>query len=73
MSALRPNQREKAASKHGSAASALLNGLVDPTRTGKYPVLLSDTLLGRTQKDVFTGVRCTFLYPLPSSLPVDRR
>lgn len=54
MSALRPNHREKAAPKGGT-----LNGLIDPTKTGKYPVILSDTLLGRTQKDVFTAVRCT--------------
>ncbi|KAK2032974.1 hypothetical protein LX32DRAFT_140324 [Colletotrichum zoysiae] len=52
MSALRPNHREKAASKSGAA-----NGLIDPTKTGKYPVILSDTLLGRTQKEVFTAVR----------------
>ncbi|KAM0273944.1 hypothetical protein ACHAQH_008116 [Verticillium albo-atrum] len=63
MSALRPNQREKAASKYGSSgvaaglANGIANGLIDPTKLGKYPVLLSDTLLGRTQKDVFTGVR----------------
>ncbi|KAL0937557.1 ell-associated factor [Colletotrichum truncatum] len=53
MSALRPNHREKAAPK----ASAAGNGLIDPTKTGKYPVILSDTLLGRTQKEVFTAVR----------------
>ncbi|WQF83063.1 Putative transcription elongation factor Eaf [Colletotrichum destructivum] len=52
MSALRPNHREKAAPKTGAA-----NGLIDPTKTGKYPVILSDTLLGRTQKEVFTAVR----------------
>ncbi|KAK2018308.1 hypothetical protein LZ32DRAFT_654089 [Colletotrichum eremochloae] len=52
MSALRPNHREKAAPKSGAA-----NGLIDPTKTGKYPVILSDTLLGRTQKEVFTAVR----------------
>ncbi|EXF76756.1 ELL-associated factor [Colletotrichum fioriniae PJ7] len=50
MSALRPNHREKALPKN-------LNGLIDPTKTGKYPVILSDTLLGRTQKEVFTSVR----------------
>ncbi|OHF03440.1 ELL-associated factor [Colletotrichum orchidophilum] len=50
MSALRPNHREKAVPKN-------LNGLIDPTKTGKYPVILSDTLLGRTQKEVFTSVR----------------
>lgn len=64
MSALRPNYREK---KSGNADNALINGLVDPTKTGKYPVLLSDTLLGRTQKDVFTSVRCESL-PRVSSL-----
>lgn len=56
MSALRPNYREK---KSGNADNALVNGLVDPTKMGKYPVLLSDSLLGRTQKDVFTAVKCT--------------
>ncbi|KAF6799479.1 ELL-associated factor [Colletotrichum sojae] len=49
--ALRPNHREKALPK-GLAAG---NGLIDPTKTGKYPVILSDTLLGRTQKEVFTA------------------
>ncbi|KAF4929371.1 hypothetical protein CGCVW01_v001456 [Colletotrichum viniferum] len=61
MSALRPNHREKAAPKGGA-----LNGLIDPTKTGKYPVILSDTLLGRTQKDVFTAVRYNHKPDLPS-------
>ncbi|KAH6697539.1 ELL-associated factor [Plectosphaerella plurivora] len=72
MSALRPNQREKAASKNGAVSAALLNGLVDPTKTGKYPVLLSDTLLGRTQKDVFTGVRYNHKPPLASDPALSR-
>ncbi|TDZ34237.1 hypothetical protein C8035_v009683 [Colletotrichum spinosum] len=52
MSALRPNHREKAAPKAGG-----VNGLIDPTKTGKYPVILSEHLMGRTQADVFTSVR----------------
>ncbi|KAF9879422.1 ell-associated factor [Colletotrichum karsti] len=57
--ALRPNHREKALPKAG-------NGLIDPTKTGKYPVILSDTLLGRTQKDVFTAVRYNHKPDLPT-------
>ncbi|WYZ39287.1 hypothetical protein EsH8_III_001201 [Colletotrichum jinshuiense] len=62
MSALRPNHREKAVPKVPGA----VNGLIDPTKTGKYPVILSDTLLGRTQKEVFTAVRYNHKPDLPS-------
>jgi len=30
---------------------------VDPTKPGKYPVILSDELLGKTSKESFTGIR----------------
>lgn len=33
-------------------------GIVDPTKAGKYPVVLSDALLGKDPKEIFTGVRC---------------
>lgn len=65
MSALRPNQRERASSRAGATGgpptshpNGILNGIIDPTKTGKYPVILSDTLRGGTQTDVFTAVRC---------------
>ncbi|KAK4145388.1 RNA polymerase II transcription elongation factor-domain-containing protein [Dichotomopilus funicola] len=32
-------------------------GLLDPTKTGKYPVILSDALLGKSSKETYTGVR----------------
>jgi hypothetical protein len=33
-------------------------GLVDPTKAGRYPVVLSDALLGKKQGDVYTALRC---------------
>lgn len=33
-------------------------GLVDPTVTGNYPVILGDGLLGKTSNDIFTGIKC---------------
>lgn len=70
--ALRPNHREKATSAAASSrngavsgqTSALLNGLIDPTKTGKYPVLLSKALLEGTETDVFTGMRCKCAFPI---------
>lgn len=38
--------------------ASLAAGIVDPTKAGKYPVVLSDALLGKNPKEVFTGVRC---------------
>ncbi|KAK3393051.1 RNA polymerase II transcription elongation factor-domain-containing protein [Podospora didyma] len=32
-------------------------GIIDPTKTGKYPVILSDALLGKPSKETYTGVR----------------
>ena len=38
--------------------------LVDPTATGKYPVILADGLLPDTDSTtIFTGIRCTSLAP----------
>ncbi|KAI1392269.1 RNA polymerase II transcription elongation factor-domain-containing protein [Hypoxylon trugodes] len=37
--------------------TSLAAGIVDPTKAGKYPVVLSDALLGKDPKDIFTGVR----------------
>lgn len=34
-------------------------GLIDPTVTGSYPVILSDSLRGGPRDEIFTGVRCT--------------
>lgn len=33
-------------------------GIVDPTKAGRYPVVLSDALLGKKSGEVYTGVRC---------------
>lgn len=33
-------------------------GIVDPTKAGRYPVVLSDALLGKRSSEVYTGVRC---------------
>lgn len=36
------------------AASAI----IDPTKPGQYPVVLSDSLLGKPSKETYTGVNC---------------
>lgn len=41
-----------------------MSAIIDPTKAGKYPVVLSDALLGGPGKNVFTDMRCTF-YPSP--------
>jgi hypothetical protein len=38
-------------------------GIVDPTKAGKYPVILSDALLGKASKETYTGVRCELILP----------
>lgn len=40
------------------AASATPPGVVDPTKLGKYPVILSDALLGQSPKEILTAIRC---------------
>jgi hypothetical protein len=35
-------------------------GLIDPTKTGNYPVILGDALLGKTSNEIFTGIKCKF-------------
>ncbi|KAL8351114.1 hypothetical protein RB601_000762 [Gaeumannomyces tritici] len=40
-----------------SAASTASADLIDPTKPEKFPVILSDALLGRPPKEVYTGVR----------------
>ncbi|KAM5346858.1 hypothetical protein ACJ41O_009863 [Fusarium nematophilum] len=32
-------------------------GLIDPTKTGNYPVILGDALLGKTSNEIFTGIQ----------------
>lgn len=46
----------------------IMAGLIDPTVTGKYPVVLGDNLLGKTSNEIFTGVRCTCLPPMTARL-----
>ncbi|KAK7743997.1 hypothetical protein SLS62_010358 [Diatrype stigma] len=42
-------------------------GLLDPTKAGKYPVILSDALLGKESSEVYTGVRYNHKPNLSSS------
>lgn len=37
--------------------ASLAAGVIDPTKVGKYRVVLSDALLGKEPKEVYTGVR----------------
>ncbi|KAI1411433.1 RNA polymerase II transcription elongation factor-domain-containing protein [Hypoxylon sp. FL1857] len=47
--------------------TSLAAGIVDPTKAGKYPVVLSDALLGKDPKEIFTGVRYNHKPSLSSS------
>lgn len=49
-----------------SAPKRVMAGLVDPTVTGNYPVILGDGLLGKTSHEIFTGVRCRILHLEPA-------
>ncbi|KAK0628177.1 RNA polymerase II transcription elongation factor-domain-containing protein [Bombardia bombarda] len=33
------------------------SGMIDPTKAGKYPIILSDALLGKPSKETYTAVR----------------
>ncbi|KAI1424589.1 RNA polymerase II transcription elongation factor-domain-containing protein [Xylaria sp. FL1777] len=37
--------------------ASLATGTVDPTKVGKYRVVLSDALLGKDPKEIYTGIR----------------
>ncbi|KAI0020046.1 RNA polymerase II transcription elongation factor-domain-containing protein [Xylariomycetidae sp. FL0641] len=47
--------------------ASLAAELVDPTKAGKYPVILSDALLGKDPKELFTGIRYNHKPSLSSS------
>ncbi|KAI1320418.1 RNA polymerase II transcription elongation factor-domain-containing protein [Xylariaceae sp. FL0255] len=47
--------------------ASLAAGIVDPTKAGKYRVVLSDDLLGKDPKQVYTGVRYNHRPNLSSS------
>ena len=47
--------------------AALATGVIDPTKVGKYRVVLSDALLGKDPKEVYTGVRCK-CFGLPTAV-----
>ncbi|KAI5924449.1 RNA polymerase II transcription elongation factor-domain-containing protein [Camillea tinctor] len=47
--------------------ASLAAGIVDPTKAGKYPVVLSDALLGKDPKEIFTGIRYNHKPTLSSS------
>jgi hypothetical protein len=40
------------------AAASPLPGMASPTKAAKYPVVLSDALLGKPSKETYTGIRC---------------
>ncbi|AEO65077.1 uncharacterized protein THITE_2111676 [Thermothielavioides terrestris NRRL 8126] len=42
------------------------SGIIDPTKAGKYPVILSDALLGKPSKETYTGIRYNYRPPLSS-------
>lgn len=46
------------------------SGLIDPTKTGNYPVILGDALLGKASDGIFTGIRCMSIWIFPRDLPV---
>ncbi|KAH7037524.1 RNA polymerase II transcription elongation factor-domain-containing protein [Microdochium trichocladiopsis] len=48
-----------------------LAGMLDPTKVGKYPVVLSDALLGRDPKETYTGIR--YNHKPSSSTPAKAR
>lgn len=48
------------------AAAATPPGVVDPTKPAKYPVILSDALLGKSPKEILTAIRCTCRTGRPS-------
>lgn len=54
------------------AASAIPPGVVDPTKPSKYPVILSDALLGKSPKEILTAIRCERAMP-SSSAPCSAR
>ncbi|KAH9888669.1 hypothetical protein F4778DRAFT_754891 [Xylariomycetidae sp. FL2044] len=54
--------------------TSLAQGMVDPTKAGKYPVVLSDALLGKESNEIYTGVRYNTKQPLASpSAPQNAR
>lgn len=38
---------------------------IDPEKEAKYPIVLSDALMGRGTKEVITGIRCMNPHPIP--------
>ncbi|KAI1352611.1 RNA polymerase II transcription elongation factor-domain-containing protein [Xylaria sp. FL0043] len=47
--------------------ASLATGIIDPTKVGKYRVVLSDALLGKDPKEVYTGIRYNHKPSLSSS------
>ncbi|TGJ88119.1 hypothetical protein E0Z10_g701 [Xylaria hypoxylon] len=47
--------------------ASLATGIVDPTKVGKYRVVLSDALLGKDPRELYTGVRHNHKPTLSSS------
>jgi len=43
-------------------------GFIDLDTPGKYPIVLSDALLGKTSTETYTGIRCLYIYIVPGAL-----
>jgi hypothetical protein len=41
---------------------------IDIKKAGKYPIVLSDALLGKSSKELYTGVRCKFILLLMNDI-----
>jgi len=51
------HSRPFACDTSATSVTMALAGMIDPTKVGKYPVVLSDALLGREPKETYTGIR----------------
>jgi len=53
-------------------AAAAAAGILDPTKPGEYPVVLSDALLGKltNREEVYSGIRCEQDLHLLGALPL---
>lgn len=59
-----------------SSMTGVMAGAVDVDKQAQYPIVLSDALLGRGTKELFTSIRCKLnlstLDSNPLTKPIDR-
>lgn len=55
------------------AAAATPPGVVDPTKPAKYPIILSDALLGKSPKEILTALKCERGFPSSSPYVLSQR